>query len=114
MRLTIIMILTSILFAEDEKKSELKNVQVLSYTKKTEIMKYMKKTVAKELGVKCIFCHNIRDYSSDEKEKKVAAREMMRMVMHINKNTMQPMELHEVSCWVCHRGLKHPDHKHKK
>ena len=74
------------------------------------IMNYMKKTVAKELGVKCIYCHNLKDYASDEKEKKVAAREMMRMVMHINKNTMKPMELHEVSCWVCHRGQKHPEH----
>ena len=110
MRLLMCIVLISIVFAEDEKKSELKNVHVLTYTKKAEIMNYMKKTVAKELGVKCIYCHNIKDYASDEKEKKVAAREMMHMVMHINKNTMKPMELHEISCWVCHRGQKHPEH----
>ena len=34
MRLFICIVLISIVFAEDEKKSELKNVQVLSYTKK--------------------------------------------------------------------------------
>ena len=111
MRFLMITFLISFVLAEDIKKSELKNVQVLSYTKKADIIKYMKNTVTKELGVKCKFCHNIRDYASDENEKKVAAREMMRMVMHINKNTMQPMGIHEVSCWVCHRGQEHPDHK---
>ncbi len=111
MRLMLCIIFISSIFAEDDKKSELKNVQVLPYTKKADIMKYMKNTVTKELGVKCKYCHNLKDFSSDENEKKVAAREMMSMVMYINKNTMKPMKLHEVTCWVCHRGQKHPDHK---
>lgn len=110
-RLMLCIVLFSSIFAEDEKKSELKNVQVLSYTKKAEIMKFMKKSVAKDLGVKCNYCHNIKNYASDEKEHKLAAREMMRMVKHINKTTMHPLGLHEVSCWVCHQGKKHPDHK---
>lgn len=111
MRVFIIVFLFSFVCAEEEKKSELKNVNVLPYTKKSEIMKYMKKTVTKELGVKCNFCHNIRDYSSDENEHKIVAREMMKMVMNINQNTMKPLGMHEVSCWVCHRGNEHPDHK---
>ncbi len=110
MRLFICIVLISIVFAEDKIKSELKNVRVLPFTKKAEIMKYMKKTVTKELGVKCNFCHNIKNFSSDENAHKLVAREMMSMVMNINKNTMRPLELHEVSCWVCHRGQKHPDH----
>lgn len=111
MRLMFYIILITSIFAEDEKKSELKNVQILSYTKKAEIMNFMKKSVAKDLGVKCNYCHNIKDYASDEKEHKLVAREMMRMVKDININTMQPLGLHEASCWVCHQGKKHPDHK---
>jgi hypothetical protein len=111
LRLMLCIALISSIFAEDEKKSELKNVQVLSYTTKAEIMKFMKKSVTKELGVKCNYCHNIKDYASDEKEQKIVSREMMRMVKHINTTTMKPLGLHEVSCWVCHQGKKHPDHK---
>ena len=51
MRFLMITFLISFVLAEDIKKSELKNVQVLSYTKKADIMKYMKNTVTKELGV---------------------------------------------------------------
>lgn len=109
MRLIISIVLISIVFANDEKMSELENVQVLPYTKKADIMKYMKKTVSKELGVKCNFCHNIREYSSDEIEHKLVAREMMRMVLNINENTFKPMKRDEISCWVCHRGQKHPE-----
>ena len=57
------------------------------------------------------YINKIEYYLPPQKEKKVAAREMMRMVMHINENTMQPMGIHEVSCWVCHRGQEHPDHE---
>ncbi len=110
MKKIIILCLFSSLIAQDKPKSELKNVTVLPYTKKSEIMKYMKKTVSKELGVKCSFCHNVRDYSSDENSHKIVAREMMRMVMNINETTMKPLKMHEVSCWVCHRGNEHPDH----
>jgi len=60
MRLLMCILIISSAFAEDKIKSELKNVRVLPFTKKAEIMKYMKKTVTKELGVKCNFCHNIK------------------------------------------------------
>jgi len=90
-------------------KSELKNVKVLPFTEKREVVKYMKSVVAKELGVKCSFCHNMTDYASDEKDHKKVAREMMVMTMNANK-TMKNLNFHDISCWVCHRGNKHPDH----
>ncbi len=110
MKKMIVLCFLSFIIAQDKPKSELKNVTVLPYTKKSEIMKYMKKTVTKELGVKCNFCHEIGDYSSDKNAHKLVAREMMRMVMSINEKTMKPLKMHEVSCWVCHQGQKHPDH----
>ena len=66
-------------------QSELKNVKVLPYTKKRDLVKYMKSVVVPELGVKCSFCHNLSDYSSDEKGHKKIAREMMAMTMDANK-----------------------------
>ena len=94
-------------------QSELKNVKVLPYTKKRDLVKYMKSVVASELGVKCNFCHNLSDYSSDEKGHKKVAREMMAMTINANK-TMKDLNFHEISCWVCHRGENHPLYSPKK
>ncbi len=41
-------------------KNELKNLKVLSYTKKSDVVKSMK-VISKELGVKCSFCHVTKD-----------------------------------------------------
>ena len=89
-------------------KNELKNLKVLSYTNKSELVKYMK-VVSKELGVKCNFCHVTSDYSNDKKDMKKVAREMMLMTMNANK-TMNDLNFHEISCWVCNRGNNHPEH----
>ena len=94
-------------------QSELKNVTVLPYTKKRDLVKYMKSVIVPELGVKCSFCHNLSDNSSDEKAHKKVAREMITMTMNANK-TMKDLNFHEVSCWVCHRGNSHPEHPPKK
>lgn len=69
----------------------------------------MKTKVAKSLGVKCNFCHNIKDYSSDEKAYKTVGREMMKMVKDINENVMAPLKFDPISCWTCHRGDEFPE-----
>jgi hypothetical protein len=53
------------------------------------------------------------DYSSDEKDHKKVARQMIAMVQQSNK-TMNDLNFHEISCWVCHRGNEHPEHPPKK
>ena len=63
---------------------EFENVQVLPFESKKEMMKYMKKTVSKSLGVKCKYCHNLKDYADDRNPHKLVAREMMRMVEAMN------------------------------
>ena len=93
-------------------KNELKNLKVLSYTKKSDLVKYMK-VVSKELGVKCSFCHVTSDYSIDKKDNKKVARQMMTMTISANK-AMNDLNFHEISCWVCHRGNNHPEHPPKK
>lgn len=95
---------------------EVENVQVLPFKEKKEISQFMKKTVAKSLGVKCKFCHNLKDYSSDENPHKVLAREMMRMMMDINEQLVSIQKVAQevgmkhwdqspkIDCWACHRG----------
>ena len=103
--LFIFLIFLSTVFSQ---KNELKNLKVLSYTKKSDVVKYMK-VISKELGVKCSFCHVTKDYSDDKKDQKKVAREMIIMTMNANK-TMNNLNFHEISCWVCHRGNNHPAH----
>ena len=95
---------------------EMTNVQVLPFETKKDVMKYMKKTVNKSLGVKCKFCHNITDYSDDNNSHKLVAREMMRMVISMNthldsafsiggKAGMKHIsDVTKVDCWMCHQS----------
>ena len=113
--------LLTILFITGLTAQELKNVQVLPFTTKKEINKYMKGVVGKSLGVKCNFCHNMKDKSSDEKTHKVIAREMMKMVNMINAqmDSISTVavgagmdhwkEAPVLECWVCHRGETMPE-----
>jgi hypothetical protein len=120
-QLTFFLILTSFCFAQD-----FENVQVLPFEKKKDLMKYMKKTVSKSLGVKCKFCHNIKDYTDDSNPHKLVAREMMRMVISMNTHLDSAFaaglkagmkhrhEPPKVECWVCHKSttdveFKKPD-----
>jgi len=63
------------------------------------------------LGVNCDYCHVVDDkngwnFASDDKKEKKAAREMIAMVLKINKEQFAGRT--EVGCWTCHRGATHP------
>jgi hypothetical protein len=82
-----------------------KNIQVLKGLPESQfapLMNYM----AASLGVRCNYCHVNKDgnwdFASDEKGEKKSAREMITMVMGINKNSFRGNP--EVSCYTCHRG----------
>ena len=102
---------------------EYSNVQVLPYESKKEMMKYMKKTVSKSLGVKCTFCHNIKDYADDGNPHKLVAREMMRMVISMNTHLDSAFSIGEktgmkhipdvpkVDCWICHQSTTYVEFK---
>ena len=88
------------------------NLQVLEFDSKRDLKKYMK-TISKDLGVKCKFCHDLNDKSIDTDHKKIA-RKMMRMQMDLNKSFFallgDSLDVHDdipqISCWTCHRGSK--------
>ena len=63
------------------------------------------------LGVSCGHCHNTDNFSSDEKEKKGIAREMVQMGNMISGKLQTIKGLSErpiVNCITCHRGELKP------
>jgi tetratricopeptide (TPR) repeat protein len=73
------------------------------------------------LGVRCSSCHvgeegqplSTYDFASDEKDMKVTAREMLKMVMAINGTYLANLpDRHDpelrVTCVTCHRGVRRP------
>lgn len=62
--------------------------------------------MANSLGVNCDYCHNRADMASDEKPTKVQAREMLKMVLALEKNYFG--EHAKVNCFTCHRGSTKP------
>jgi outer membrane lipoprotein-sorting protein len=63
------------------------------------------------MGRRCNYCHVNNqgqwDYASDAKPEKASAREMVKLVMDINKTTDR-LKLDPVSCYTCHRGRTSP------
>ncbi len=66
-----------------------KSLQVLLYDDPFILVVYMQ-AIQKSLGVSCVYCHNLDDFSTDEpnadrKIHKNAARSMIRMVLNLNE-----------------------------
>jgi photosynthetic reaction center cytochrome c subunit len=87
-----------------------KNIKVLNGMPQSQLIPVMN-YIAASLGRRCNFCHVNKDgqwdYASDEKPEKATAREMMKMVLGVNKTTFKGET--EVGCYTCHRGRNHPD-----
>lgn len=103
-------VLTVLVDASVDAQRAPKNVQVLTDLSTREIRDYMK-SVSSGIGEKCVYCHNLKDYSSDEKETKLVGREFIRLVEQINEqvaaintNVMKKAELQPVTCYTCHAG----------
>ena len=84
-----------------------KNLQVLKVKSKVELKRYME-GIASDLGVKCVFCHNMRDKSSDQNKHKIIAREMLKMTSMINNDFLNWENADQATCWTCHQGNKYP------
>ena len=93
---------------------QIKNLQVLDFESERDLKKYMK-TIGKDLGVKCTFCHDLNDKSIDT-DHKLIAREMIKMQKDLNKHyfamigdsLLKHANTLQISCWTCHRGSKEP------
>jgi hypothetical protein len=87
-----------------------KNIKVLTGMPQSQLIPVMNFFSA-SMGRRCSFCHVNNqgqwDYASDAKPEKAAAREMIKLVMDINKTT-ERLKLDLVSCYTCHRGRPSP------
>ncbi len=98
-----------------------RNLKILPKDISDEKLDSIMQTYNVALGVKCQFCHvtdnvfpDSLNYASDAEPMKENARNMMRMVIEINKNnfwfdkSQQPVYLKTVVCFTCHRGEAFP------
>lgn len=89
-------------------------VESLKRTPAARFIRIMNGGYSKALGVACTHCHDEKDFSSDEKRPKRAAREMAAMHRTINQTLLQMKELEDppekrfISCGTCHRGKVDP------
>lgn len=100
---------TSPASAEKTVEQVQKNIKVLTGLPHSQLIPVMNYFAA-TMGRRCNFCHVNNagqwDYASDEKKEKNTAREMIKMVLDLNKASFKGNL--EVSCYTCHRGEEHP------
>lgn len=82
-----------------------KNIKVLKDIPSYELIPTME-FISASLGVHCDFCHVEHHFDEDTKKPKQRAREMMRMMFVINKDSFRGHQ--EVTCNTCHNGSPHP------
>jgi hypothetical protein len=87
-----------------------KNIKVLTGMPESQLIPVMN-FFAASMGRRCNYCHVNNqgqwDYASDAKPEKTTARDMVKLVMDINKTTGR-LQLDPVSCYTCHRGRPSP------
>lgn len=79
-----------------------------------EILPRAMNSWSQALGVSCGHCHNTGNFSSDEKEKKLIAREMVVMGNMISQKLKTIKGISDrpiVNCTTCHRGELKPAFK---
>ena len=103
-RLIILIFFISIITADD-----FTNVTVLDIQSRSEMKRYMK-SISKDLGVKCSYCHDMDDKSLDNEHKEIA-REMIILTRQINNLLNANKDSTDlktvITCWTCHKGEAH-------
>jgi photosynthetic reaction center cytochrome c subunit len=90
-----------------QKKAEevFKNIRMLKGIPAEQLVPSME-FMSSSLGVDCNFCHVEDHFEKDDKKPKQTAREMMQMMIAINKSSFEGQR--EVTCYSCHRGARNP------
>jgi photosynthetic reaction center cytochrome c subunit len=86
-------------------EEQFKNIQALKGIPADQLIPAMQFLTA-SLGVDCEFCHVHEKMDSDDKKPKKIARQMMTMMLEIDKNNFDGRL--EVTCYTCHRGAAMP------
>src|SRR5438552_9161000 len=92
--------------AQEGREKNIKLLGDLPASQFIPVMNYF----ATSMGRRCNFCHVNNngqwDYAADTKPEKNTAREMIKMVLDVNKTTFKGQL--QVSCYTCHRGRNQP------
>jgi photosynthetic reaction center cytochrome c subunit len=83
-----------------------KNIQVLKAISSDQLIPTMR-FISASLGVECGYCHVPNAFEKDDKKPKQVARNMMRMMFAIDKNSFEGNR--EITCYSCHKGSTKPD-----
>jgi photosynthetic reaction center cytochrome c subunit len=86
-------------------EEQFKNIQALKGIPAEQLIPAMQFITA-SLGVDCEFCHVHEKMDSDDKKPKKIARQMMTMMLEIDKNNFDGRL--DVTCYTCHRGAAMP------
>src|SRR5215467_14592080 len=100
---------TTIKPAEKTVDQVFKNIKVLNGMPQSQLYPAMR-FMAASLGFQCGSCHVIRngwiEASADDKPEKQTARQMIKMVVEMNKIYFQGNPT--VNCYTCHQGHRSP------
>ena len=93
--------------ATDDRTAEqvYKNIKALQGTPAGELNQSMH-LMKGALGMDCLYCHIEREWEKDVKAPKDVARQMITMVMDINKRQFGGKQV--VTCYTCHNGRPIP------
>jgi len=83
-----------------------KNIQVLKGIPSDQLIPGMR-FIAASLGVECNYCHVQDHFDKDDRKPKQIARDMMRMMFAIDKDSFGGNR--QVTCYSCHRGSPKPE-----
>jgi len=86
-------------------EEQFKNIQALKGIPADQLIPAMQ-FISASLGVECEFCHVHDRLDSDDKKPKKIARQMITMMLDIDKNNFEGRL--EVTCNTCHRGAAMP------
>ena len=86
-------------------EEQFKNIQALKGIPADQLIPAMQ-FISASLGVECEFCHVHEKMDSDDKKPKKIARQMITMMLDIDKNNFDGRL--EVTCYTCHRGAAMP------
>jgi len=86
-------------------EEQFKNIQALKGIPADQLIPAMQ-FISASLGVECEFCHVHEKMDSDDKKPKKIARQMISMMLDIDKNNFDGRL--EVTCYSCHRGVAMP------
>jgi len=109
---------------QSDEQLQFQNLQVLPQDTDMETLKSIMKSFNNALGVKCEFCHTLKegsetelDFASDTNFHKEIARGMMKMTKEINENYFAKYPhngmINQISCITCHNGNKEAFHYKK-